>query len=163
MMPEARTEAPGGEHLDWTRWMRALGRQERRVREFLGISQEKLARLSSVSQGAISRLESGRGVAVPFLAVLKVPLVLVRALRAMDPALLTPELQRVLSIDAILSPPAGDIGVSLGSITKDPAAEELLRLYGRLAERRRRRFLSLVRAIVTALAGNGLEGPRVVR
>jgi len=47
------------EAVDWREWMRGLGRQLRRVREFLGLSQDQVARLAGVSQGAVSRLEAG--------------------------------------------------------------------------------------------------------
>ena len=36
------------------------GRRQRRVREFLGLSQEQLARLAGVSQRALSRLETAK-------------------------------------------------------------------------------------------------------
>src|SRR5438132_13600801 len=75
------------EATDWREWMRGLGRQLRRVREFLGLSQDQVAQLAGVSQGAVSRLEAGRGLATPLAVVLKVHLVLSRALRAFAPAL----------------------------------------------------------------------------
>src|SRR2546422_5488972 len=48
------------EAVDWREWMRGLGRPLRRVREFLGLSQDQVARLAGGSQGAVSRLEAGR-------------------------------------------------------------------------------------------------------
>src|SRR5207247_8233855 len=83
----AETGAQMNEATDWREWMRGLGRQLRRVREFLGLSQDQVAQLAGVSQGAVSRLEAGRGLATPLVVVLKVHLVLSRALRAFDPAL----------------------------------------------------------------------------
>ena len=62
----AETQDPNAQ---WKEWMRAFGRQERRIREFLGLSQEQIARLAGVSQGAVSRLEAGRGLA--FLSPVK--------------------------------------------------------------------------------------------
>ncbi len=41
----------------------------RRVREFLGLSQVQLARLAGISQGGVSRFESGRGLSTPLLVV----------------------------------------------------------------------------------------------
>src|ERR1043165_8224763 len=96
--------------IDWREWIRAFGRQERRVREFLGLSQEQLARLAGVSQGAVSRLEAGRGLATPMLVILKINLALRRALRDVDPSLLNDELRRVMQIEERLSPPVGDVG-----------------------------------------------------
>src|SRR5438445_10153434 len=98
------------EAVDWREWMRGLGRQERRVREFLGLSQEQLARLAGVSQGAVSRLEAGRGLATPMLVVLKINLALRRALRDVDPSLLNDDLRRVLQIEERISPRIGDVG-----------------------------------------------------
>ena len=61
-----------GAPLDWATWIKSLGRQARRVREFLGLSQEQVARVAGVSQGAVSRFEGGRGLATPLLVVMKV-------------------------------------------------------------------------------------------
>jgi transcriptional regulator with XRE-family HTH domain len=143
----------GKERVDWARWMRGLGRQGRRAREFLGLSQEELARLAGVSQGAVSRLEAGRGLATPMLVILKINLVLTRALRSVDPQLLDEDLRRVLEIEDRLSPPIGGLGYHAVPITKDPHVEELVLLYRQLPERQRDAFLSVVRAMAAALAG----------
>jgi transcriptional regulator with XRE-family HTH domain len=137
--------------IDWREWMRAFGRQERRVREFLGFSQDQIARLAGVSQGAVSRLEAGRGLATPMLVVLKINLALRAALREVDPALLNDELRRVLTIDERISPPIGDVGFNALPITKDPILEDLVRLYRGLPDRQRNTFLSVVRAAADAL------------
>jgi transcriptional regulator with XRE-family HTH domain len=142
----------GPKTVDWRAWMLAFGRQERRVREFLGFSQEQLARLAGVSQGAVSRLEAGRGLATPMLVVLKINLAMRRALRDVDPALLNDDLRRVLQIDERLSPRVGDVGVDALPVTKDPGLEELVRLYRGLPDRQRPTFLSVVRAAADALA-----------
>jgi transcriptional regulator with XRE-family HTH domain len=138
--------------IDWRAWMLAFGRQERRVREFLGFSQEQLARLAGVSQGAVSRLEGGRGLATPMLVVLKINLAMRRALRDVDPALLSDDLRRVLQIEERLSPRVGDVGVDALPLTKDPGLEELIRLYRGLPDRQRQTFLSVIRAAADALA-----------
>jgi len=138
--------------IDWRAWMLAFGRQERRVREFLGFSQEQIARLAGVSQGAVSRLEGGRGLATPMLVVLKINLAMRRALRDVDPALLSDDLRRVLQIEERLSPRVGDVGVDALPLTKDPGLEELIRLYRGLPDRQRQTFLSVIRAAADALA-----------
>ena len=151
----------GTSKVDWREWMRAFGRQERRVREFLGFSQDQIARLAGVSQGAVSRLEAGRGLATPMLVVLKINLALRAALREVDPALLNDELRRVLTIDERISPPIGDVGFNALPITKDPILEELVRLYRGLPDRQRNTFLSVVRAAADALAtGSGDHAER---
>src|SRR5437867_6811998 len=101
--PAIRGAVPSGdvvmnEAVDWAVSMRGLGRKLRRVREFLGLSQDQVARLAGVSQGAVSRLEAGRGLATPMLVVLRVQLVLVSALRAFDPAMLDEQLRASLDL-----------------------------------------------------------------
>jgi transcriptional regulator with XRE-family HTH domain len=143
---------PDSRDIDWREWMRAFGRQERRVREFLGMSQEQLARLAGVSQGAVSRLEAGRGLATPMLVVLKINLALRAALRDVDPALLSDDLRRVLEIEERISPRVGDVNIGAEPVTKDPALEDVVRLYRGVPERQRDTFLSVVRAAAEALS-----------
>src|SRR4249919_1771446 len=90
----SRTEAPNG--IDWGRWMRGLGEQVLRAREFLGLSQDQLARIAGVSQGAVSRLEHGRGLATPLLVVSKISAALRTALSQVDPELLSQEARRIV-------------------------------------------------------------------
>src|SRR5881628_3669407 len=106
--PAIRGAVPSGdvvmnEAVDWREWMRGLGRQLRRVREFLGLSQDQVARLAGVSQGAVSRLEAGRGLATPMLIVLKVHLVLARALDQLDPALIDDQMRESLALGGLVS------------------------------------------------------------
>jgi transcriptional regulator with XRE-family HTH domain len=146
--------AQGQSSFDWKEWMRAFGRQERRVREFLGLSQDQLARLAGVSQGAVSRLEGGRGLATPMLVILKINLAISRALREVDPALLNDELRQALEVENRISPRVGDVGFDALPLTKDPVLEQLVLLYRNVPERRRDTFLSVVRAAADALSGN---------
>lgn len=143
--------AQGPDAFDWKEWMRAFGRQERRVREFLGLSQDQLARLAGVSQGAVSRLEGGRGLATPLLVVLKINIAMRRALLEVDPALLNEELRQAVEIEQRISPRIGDVGFDASPITKDPALEELILLYRNIPERQRETLLSVVRAAADAL------------
>jgi transcriptional regulator with XRE-family HTH domain len=134
---------------DWARWMRGLGRQVQRVREFLGLSQDQLARLAGVSQGAISRLENGRGMATPLLVVMKVNEALRAGLARLDQAHLSPEARRVVELTAHLSSETG--GFAAYAPAAEPRAEELLKLYRSVPERQRDQMLSIVRATATAL------------
>ena len=143
--------------IDWPEWIQAHGQQVRRLRQFLGFSQEQLAQLAGVSQGAVSRLEAGRGLATPMLVVMKITLAIVRGLRAMDPSMLTDELRRLMNIEDNISPRIAGIGVDLGPLTKDAELEELVRVYHALPERQRQTFLSVVRAIAAALMPAGSE------
>jgi len=139
------------EGIDWHEWMRALGRQERRVREFLGLSQEQLARLAGVSQGAVSRLEAGRGLATPMLVVMKINLALRRSLGDVDPELLNDDLRRMMRMEEQVSPAVGEVRVD-APVTKDPGLAEIVRHWRKVAERQRDVFLSVVRAAAQALA-----------
>ena len=142
---------------DWSEWMRDLGRRLRRVREFLGLSQDQVARLADVSQGAVSRLEAGRGLATPMLIVLRVHMVLVRALGHLDPAVLDEELGQRLGLGGLVTPPPND-GRSPLQITKDPQLEEIVQLYRGLSDRQRRTLVAVVRATATSLANAANDG-----
>src|SRR5215831_19468889 len=96
-----------GARLDWSGWIKGLGRQARRVREFLGLSQEQVARVAGVSQGAVSRFEGGRGLATPLLVVMMVNSALRSAVSTMDPDLISQDARRLLLLDEQL-PPGGD-------------------------------------------------------
>ena len=150
----------GPVQIDWPEWTRAHGQQVRRLRQFLGWSQEQLAQQAGVSQGAVSRLEAGRGRATPMLVVMKITLAIVRELRTMDPAILNDELRRLIRVEDSISPRIGDIGVDLGPLTKDADLEELVRVYHALPDRQRQTFLSVVRAIAAALTPSGGDRER---
>lgn len=140
-----------GPSIDWPKWMRELGSRIRRVREFVGLSQEQLARLAGVSQGAVSRLEAGRGLATPLLVLMKINVPLVSALRRLDPSILNDELRRMLEWTRNVTPPIGDMGYEVLPITGDPGLEELIRRYQELPERQRRTFLSVMGATAASL------------
>jgi transcriptional regulator with XRE-family HTH domain len=153
-MPGTDDPADG---IDWARWMRDLGAHVLRLREFLGLSQGQVARMGGVSQGAVSRLENGRGVATPLLVVIKICGALRQALAHMDPALLSAEARRIIasgmSLPDVRSPFVAP------SPAHDPGVEELLRVYHRLSERQRQQLLAVLRATATALAGEGETDP----
>ena len=134
----------------WRDWMRQYGRHVRRVREFLGLSQDDLAQRAGVSQGAVSRFETGRGVATPLLVVLRIDVVLRRELRRLDPSLVSPDLQRALATDTLIFSPL-DAHETEPSPTGDPALEELVRLYRQTPESARAKLLAILRAAVPAL------------
>jgi transcriptional regulator with XRE-family HTH domain len=136
---------------DWSVWMQRFGRQSRRVREFLGLPQEEVARLAGVSQGAVSRLENGRGTATPFVVILKINGALARELRKLDPALLDERMQRALAAQDAISPPTGsDNGEGL-PLLRDRQLHELIGLFRSLSDRQKPLCLSMVRALVEAL------------
>ena len=143
---------------DWREWMRGLGRQARRMREFLGLSQEQIARLAGVSQGAVSRLEGGRGLATPLLVVVKLNVAMRKALASYDAELLSAEAQELLRQNVFDVPDAVDARFAEYPLAKDPGVEELVHLYRALPERQRDKLLAVVRATATALAPGDVEG-----
>ncbi len=145
------------QNQDWREWMRGLGRQARRIREFLGFSQEQIARLAGVSQGAISRLEGGRGLATPLLVVVKLNVAMRRALAGYDPELLSPEARDILEKTNLYLPDDGANGFAEYPLAKDVGVEELVRLYRALPERQREKLLAVVRATATVLAPGDIE------
>jgi transcriptional regulator with XRE-family HTH domain len=138
--------------LDWPRWMRGLGRHTRRVREFLGFSQEQLARLAGVSQGAISRLEAGRGLATPIVVVVKIHRALRNAVVTLDPTLLSEDARRLLEDASHFAPGMEGEDFIEVPLTRDATLEELIRLYNELGERQQQKLLAVVRATVAALS-----------
>jgi transcriptional regulator with XRE-family HTH domain len=145
------------QNQDWREWMRGLGRQARRIREFLGLSQEQIARLAGVSQGAISRLEGGRGLATPLLVVVKLNVAMRRALSGYDPELLSPEAQNIMEKTDLYVPDNGSSGFAEYPLAKDVGVEELVRLYRGLPERQREKLLAVVRATASVLAPGDVE------
>ena len=138
------------ERTDWSGWMHDLGRRIRRVREFLGLSQDQVARMAGVSQGAVSRLEAGRGLATPMLVVLKVHAVLARALARLDAGVVDDQLRDTIDLGGFgrlgAAGETGDV-----PITKDPELEEIVKLYHALTGRQRRTLVAVVRATARSL------------
>ena len=147
-----RAEVAGTQATGWRAWMRELGRHKRRQREILGISQEQLAGISGVSQGAVSRLEAGRGLGTPLLVVLKIDLAMRAAFAGMDPELLSSETRRLVSEANWYGPDAGNGRLDNLPLFKEPELEELIKFYRKLPERQRGKLVAVVRATVTALA-----------
>src|SRR5437016_13311189 len=95
--------------------MVALGARERHLRELVGVSQEQLAKQVGVSQGAISRLEMGRGMNTPLLLALRVYGGLAGALRGIDPLLLNDDARTLIAQLDALGLPAEENGSPPGT------------------------------------------------
>jgi transcriptional regulator with XRE-family HTH domain len=124
------------------------------MREFLGLSQEQLARRAGVSQGAISRFEIGRGLNTPLLVSVKINATLAGALGTVEPSLLTDDARRfVESMEALALPgePGGPPDGKVFSLLGDPDFEDVIRHCGRLPEARRRPFVAVMKALARAL------------
>ena len=143
-----------GAPLDWASWIKRLGRQARRVREFLGLSQEQVARVAGISQGAVSRFEGGRGLATPLLVVMKVNAALRSAVSAMTPDALSVDGRRLLDLE---EPVPGQEEGEAPAIARDPELEELVRLFHDVPERQRQRLLAVMRAAANALGASRLS------
>src|SRR5262245_32393087 len=135
----------------WVEWMRALGRRARHVREFLGLTQDELGRMAGVSQGAISRLESGRGRATPLLVVVKIGGALQQALAGVDQAMLSVEARRMIEEGFRLTPPGPSAASHDCPLTSDPALEEYVQLFHHVPDKQRATFLAVVRATAKAV------------
>ncbi len=144
---------PPSPAIDWQDWMRRFGEQHRRVRTFLGLSQDELARLAGVSQGAVSRLEAGRGLSTPWVVVLKINVVFERALAGWSPVL-SDAMRRTLQIEERVNPWV-ERAVPRLPPTRDVKLDELLRLHDQLDETQRKTFLSVIRVVVRALGAPG--------
>jgi transcriptional regulator with XRE-family HTH domain len=154
---------PDSPQVDWATWIRGLGRHVRRLREFLGLSQEQIAKMAGVSQGAVSRLEGGRGLATPLLVVMKINAALRRAVSTIDPELLSDDARRLLTKDPRATPDMGQGSFEAYPILKEPALEELIALYRELPDRHRAKLLAVVRATTSALLGADAPEPEVDR
>jgi transcriptional regulator with XRE-family HTH domain len=115
---------------EWRTWMRELGDRARRMREFLGLSQEQLARLARVSQGAVSRFEMGRGLGTPLLVALKIHAAIAARLGQVDARLLTDAARDLLTV---------------------PEFEHVIRMCSRIPDDRRRVFVAVMTALADAL------------
>ena len=150
-LSEQEQERPASEQPGWREWMRQLGRQLRRLRDFAGLSQEQLARLAGVSQPAVSRLEGARGLGTPLLVVVKITFALSAELRKLDPTMLDPELRRALDSAEPLGPFLGVFRSEPRPVAADRHLETLLRLYRETPEHRREAMLAIMGAAVSGL------------
>jgi hypothetical protein len=76
---------------------------------------------------------------------------------------LNDDLQRVLDIEDLLSPPAAGVGFDALPITRDPELEEMVRLYRELPDRQRAALLAVSRATAAAIAGGPPPAARAPR
>ncbi len=151
LRPRSRPASAGSRRPDpaeeaaWRDWIGWFGQRLRRIRTGCGLSQQDVATLAGVSQGAISRLEAGHGLATPLLLVVKIDLALARHVAGVDP----------LWLDGEASEPGlSQLVAGLADerpLGADAATEELVRLYHRTPARLRQQLLAIVRAAASAL------------
>jgi len=140
---------------DWRTWMRGLGQRLRQAREAARLSQSELAADAGVSQGAISRLETGRGLATPLLVVLKTAVALRDAARRLGPEALPDE--TAVLVESLARHVGRDGCYEDSEISLDPAALELVTTYRALPEDARSELLQIARR--TASVARRSNGP----
>jgi len=146
----------GATEGEWRKWMEALGGQMRRTREFLGLTQREVAERAGVSQGAVSRLEAGHAMNAPFVAIVRLNVVLAEALGALDASMLSDDARRYLHFMQFLAAPPeggkrGERPVPARELTTDPGTEAWMNLYRQVPPRLRASLLALARAAAEAL------------
>jgi transcriptional regulator with XRE-family HTH domain len=163
MMPQRRERSPSGRGTTgkqtWRQWITEFGAHVRRVREFLGLSQEQVARAAGVSQGAVSRFEGGRGLSTPFVGIMKINLALAHALKELEPGMLTDEVKRFMKHLEILhlpndqGAPVNPVGPNFRKIVLSPNPElvQVIELYYDLPESKRQAFIAVMSATISAL------------
>jgi transcriptional regulator with XRE-family HTH domain len=138
---------------DWEgQLIRDLGKWTRRVREFLGYSQDRLAKLADVSQGAVSRVEAGRGKATPLLTFTKINQVFAKALSELDETVLTEEARAMLERARYMAKPVPEEHHPASIMLVDPVLARLISTYQTLPERERRGFVTVLDATATSLS-----------
>src|SRR5262249_43498193 len=133
-----------------------MGRYTRRLREFVGLSQEQLARLAGVSQGAVSRLEMGRAVNTPLIVVMKINAAMRDALAQVDPKLLSRDARRLMQVQA-RAVPVPETECARQRVAVEPQLTEMVRLFRRVPPKNRDKLLTLVRAAATMLASDAAD------
>jgi hypothetical protein len=100
-----------------------------------------------VSQGAVSRLEMGRGLATPLLIVLRIYTALASGLRDVDPTLLSDPLRRMAEEEDITLPGLkDDHPAAARPLTPDPILDTLIPVVRDATPQRRALILALVEA-----------------
>ena len=155
VMSEHEQTDTSPQQRDWeAQLIRDLGRWTRRVREFLGYSQDKLAKLADVSQGAVSRVEAGRGKATPLLTFTKINQVFAKALSEIDSSMLTAEAQAMLERARHMAQPVSPVP---GLMLVDPILERMIYTYHTLPQRERQGFVTVLDATATSLSRHPAE------
>ena len=154
-MAMSQQEFSGGmlRQSDWeAELIHDLGKWTRKVREFLNFSQDKLAKLAGVSQGAVSRVEAGRGKATPLLTFTKINQVFAKALSELDSAMLSDEARAMLERARYMAKPVPEERQTSPLMLVDPVLTRLISTYQTLPEREKRGFLSVLDATASSLS-----------
>jgi len=163
MMPQRKVRSSPGRGTTgkqtWRQWITEFGAHVRRVREFLGLSQEQVARAAGVSQGAVSRFEGGRGLSTPFVGIMKINLALAHALKQIEPGMLTDDVRRFMKhLEVLRLPddpgtPVHPVGPNFKrtQLSPNPELVRVIKLYYGLPESKREAFLVVMEATISAI------------
>lgn len=151
-----RRKSAGADGTDWEAWIKGMGRYTRRLRELVGLSQEALARRAGVSQGAVSRLEVGRAVNTPLIAVMKINAAMRAALADLPPELVSPETRRLMDVPA-RGAPMDEAGFDALPATVDALLADVVRLFWEVPPRHREQLVSVMRLLVRMVSD--ADGP----
>lgn len=144
-----RREIAQGVVERWERVPEVLGAKVRRMRRVLGLSQEQLAQAAQVSQGAVSRFESGQCGQLSFHTVAAVFCALVAAY-APQVERVAPDIRQALAVVVGVWPMAvEDHGFR---VFEDAGLEQLLGWYHALDAERRALLVRLLEPLVELLA-----------
>jgi len=147
---------------EWKAWIRGMGRYTRRLRELAGLSQETLARRAGVSQGAVSRLEAGRAVNTPLIAVMKINAAMRDSLATLGADKLSKETRRLMQVPARGTPSTEEHFDAL-PVAADPLLEEFVPLFWQLPGRHRASVVEIVRLMTGVLTTADGAGPSAAR
>jgi transcriptional regulator with XRE-family HTH domain len=139
----------------WRRWLHELGARVRDLRELLGLSQEQVARIAKVSQGAVSRFERGDALSTPWIVAVKIRVALAARIQQLAPDVLTDEARRFLAQTALYGLP-GEAGlpprIAGAEVLPAPELTAIVRAYRRVPEAAREQFVAIMAAVGTTLA-----------
>lgn len=125
------------------------------MRTLLGLSQQQLADKALVSQGAISRMESGECGAMPLRTIAAVFLALAVELMPLGDAC-TDEVRTLIHVVSGTFPMA--VEDKHFTVLHDPGLDTLLRIYNLFSERERVLFLGVIQPLAELVVARSGEG-----
>ncbi len=126
----------------------------RELRELLGLSQEQVARIAKVSQGAVSRFERGDALSTPWIVAVKIRVALAARVRQLDADVLTDGARRFVAQTALYGlPDDAALPPRLAGVEVLPAPEltAIVRAYRRVPESGRAQFVAIMSAVGATL------------
>jgi transcriptional regulator with XRE-family HTH domain len=139
---------------EWSRWMQGLGISVRNARTLAGVTQADLSDRAGVSQAAISRLESARGMSTPLVVVLRILAALRPSVALLPPDRVPEDVRRLLDLSSVEG--RGEPS------SPDPKVGLLLDLYRSMTPVERVRFVQVAEVLAEAItSAHRAEHPQV--